>query len=380
MQIPLLTTLKMLLKKIFILIFLIIILSLEIIVRGGGISPIFFQVLLNKNIDLVQVNENEDSNRLNILLLGIGGGNHEGPKLTDSIIVASLNLDNSKLNLISLPRDMWSFELEDRINSAYTKGEDRKSGGGLILAKSVISEIVGQPINYAVVIDFNGFIKAVDIVGGLEIDVDRTFDDYQYPITGNENELCGRSEEEVEAFTATNSAEKELVEFFPCRYEHLHFDKGVQYMDGITALKFVRSRHADGEEGTDFARSKRQEKVINAFINKIFSLNFISNPTKIFDLYNTLQDSIDTDIPENEFDDFIKLASKFRNSELDSVVIDNGNRKEKRGGLLTNPPISEKFSYKWTLVPRIGENNFSEIHEYVKCRLERDVCIVSEIP
>ena len=371
----------MLLKKLLVLLFLIVVLSLEIIVRGGNISPIFFQVLLNRNIELEKVaTKIDEPQRINILLLGIGGGNHEGPKLTDSIIVASLDIDNSKVHLISLPRDMWSFELDDKINSAYAKGEKKKEGGGLVLAKSVVSEIIGQPINYAVVIDFNGFIKAVDIVDGLNIDVDTSFDDYQYPITGNENELCGHSDEEVESFTATNSAETELVNFFPCRYEHLHFDQGIQRMDGETALKFVRSRHAIGEEGTDFARSKRQEKVINAFMNKIFSLNFIANPTKILNLYSTLQDSIDTDIKEDEFDDFIKLANKFRDSKVDSVVIDNGDREEKRGGLLTNPPISEKYHYKWTLVPRIGEENFTDIHEYVKCRLERDVCIVSEIP
>jgi polyisoprenyl-teichoic acid--peptidoglycan teichoic acid transferase len=370
----------MLLKKILVLLFLVVILLLEVIVRGGSISPIFFQVLLNRNIELSEVDKNDKSNRINILLLGIGGGNHEGPRLTDSIIVASIDVDNSKINLISLPRDMWSFELEDRINSAYAKGEEKKEGGGLVLAKSVISEIIGQPINYGVVIDFNGFIKAIDIVGGLDIDVDRTFDDYQYPITGNENELCGHSEEEIETFTATNSAETALVEFFPCRYEHLHFDQGVQYMDGETALKFVRSRHAIGSEGTDFARSKRQEKIINAFMSKIFSLNFIANPNKILNLYGTLQESIDTDIQESEFDDFIKLAQKFRNSEIDSVVIDYGDKNERRGGLLTNPPISEKYKFKWTLVPRIGDDNFSEIHEYVKCRLERDVCIVSELP
>ena len=371
----------MLLKKLLIFTFLVTVLFLEVVVRGGGISPIFFQVLFNKNIELNQVNnKNDESQRINILLLGIGGGNHEGPKLTDSIIVASVDIDKSKINLISLPRDMWSFELDDKINSAYAKGEKKKDGGGLVLAKSVISEIIGQPVNYGVVIDFNGFIKAVDIVGGLDIVVDRTFDDYQYPITGNENEPCGHTDDEVETFTATNSAETELVNFFPCRYEHLHFDQGTQYMDGETALKFVRSRHAVGSEGTDFARSKRQEKIINAFMSKIFSLNIIANPTKILDLYSTVQNSVDTDIQDNEFDDFIKLAQKFRNAEIDSVVIDYGNRQEKRGGLLTNPPISEKYNYKWTLVPRIGEKNFSEIHEYIKCRLERDVCIVSEIP
>ena len=67
-------------------------------------------------------------------------------------------------------------------------------------------------------------------------------------------------------------------------------------MDGKTALTFVRSRHAEGEEGSDFARSKRQEKIIQAFKDKLFSFQTIINPAKIISLYDILKDSIDTDI------------------------------------------------------------------------------------
>lgn len=368
----------MLFKKLLVLASLVIILGLEVVVKGGFISPILFQVLFNKNIELKNIAPEENS--INILLLGIGGGNHEGPKLTDTIILANLNLTDNKVSLVSLPRDMWSFDLRDRINSAYARGESKKEGGGLVLAKSIVGKITGQTVNYGVVIDFSGFTKSVDLMGGLDIDVERGFDDYQYPVTGNENELCGHTEEEVEEFTASNSAETELPNFFPCRYEHLHFEEGEQHMDGATALKFVRSRHAVGPEGTDFARSQRQEKVIKAFMDKAFSLKIIGNPTKIVGLYNTVSDSIDTDIPQEEFDDFIKLGQRFQNAEIQSVVVDYGDQKEKRGGLLTHPPTSEKYDYKWTLVPRIGENDFSEIHEYVRCRFTRNDCLVSEIP
>ena len=368
----------MLFKKLLVLVSLVVILGLEVVVKGGFISPILFQVLFNKNIELKNTQAEDQS--INILLLGIGGGNHEGPKLTDTIILANLNLKDKKVSLVSLPRDMWSFDLRDRINSAYARGETKKKGGGLVLAESIVSKITGQTVNYGVVIDFSGFTKSVDLMGGLDLNVERTFDDYQYPITGNENELCGHTEEEVEVYTASDSAETDLPKFFPCRYEHLHFEKGEQHMDGVTALKFVRSRHAVGPEGTDFARSQRQEKVIKAFMDKAFSLQIIGNPSKIIGLYNTVQDSVDTDIPQEEFDDFIKLGQKFQNADLQSVVIDYGDEKEKRGGLLTHPPTSEKYDYKWTLVPRIGENDFSEIHEYVNCRFTREDCIVSEIP
>lgn len=358
-------------KKIIILLSLVVLLGLEVLVKSGNISPLFFQLLFNNKIEL----KSTEPQRINILILGIGGEGHDGPKLTDTIILASLNLKEPKVNLVSLPRDMWSFDIDGKINGAYAKGESKKEGGGLTLAKSVVGKITGQNIDYVAVIDFSGFVKAVDIVGGLDIDVENTFDDYEYPITGKENDPCGNKEEDL-ANLATASSQ---LDAFPCRYEHLHFDKGMSHMDGETALKFVRSRHAQGEEGTDFARSQRQEKVIKAFMNKVFSLNIIVNPTKAINLYDAVKNSIDTDVNQDELDDFIKLAGKFREAPLKSIVVDVGDQNKNRGGLLTHPDISEKYNYEWTLVPRNGMDNYSEIQEYIRCSLMKDNCSISEI-
>lgn len=359
------------LKKIILALSLIVILSFQILVRGGNIAPLIYQVLFNQNIEL----RTSEPQRINILLLGIGGEGHDGPKLTDTIILASVDLKNSDVHLISLPRDMWSFDLGSKINGAYAKGELKKKGGGLTLAKSVVGKITGQNINYVVVIDFNGFVKAVDTLGGIDIDVERGFDDYEYPISGKENDPCGNKEEDLDQLATASSQ----LDAFPCRYEHLHFDKGINHMDGQTALKFVRSRHAKGEEGTDFARSKRQEKVIKSIMQKAFSLNVIANPTKVKSLYDIMGESIHTDIKTNEFDDFIKLAQRFQDLNIQSVVIDSGDKKENRGGLLTNPSISERFNYEWTLIPRNGSDNYTEIHEFIRCNLNQENCSISEI-
>lgn len=361
----------MLAKKLFVLLFFFVSFGLEIIVKGGNLSPLLFQIIFNKNIEL----RKSDPQTINVLLLGIGGGKHEGPNLSDTIIFASLNIAESKITLVSLPRDMWVSELDARINTAYAKGEAKKKGSGLVLAKSVVSKITGQNIDYGFVIDFSGFEKSVDVMGGLDITVDRILDDYEYPIEGKENDPCDNKEEDLEKLATASSQ----LEAFPCRYEHLHFDKGLNHMGGVTALKFVRSRHAKGAEGTDFARSKRQEKVIEAFKNKAFSLQIL-NPARIFGLYNTLGQSIDTDAKENEFDDFIKVGQRLQRAKIQSVVIDNGDLKDSRGGLLTHPDISGVYNYEWVLIPRTGKDNYSEIHEYIRCRLERETCIISEIP
>lgn len=331
------------------------------------LTPVFLQLLMKHEISLKQTD-----NRINMLLLGVGGSAHEGPNLTDTIIFTSINLNENTVTLVSVPRDLWVPELSAKINVAYPNGEEKKKGDGLILTKAIVSKVLGQNIDYGVRIDFDGFVKAVDLLGGLDISVERTFDDYIYPIAGKENDLCGHTSSEL-SFLATISAE---LDAFPCRYEHIHFDKGIKHMDGEAVLKFVRSRHGEGEEGTDFARSQRQEKVIKAFKDKAFSLAIFTNPAKILGLYDVLRGSIDTDITQDEFDDFIRLAEKLRDAKIQNVVLDYGDEKTQRKGLLVHPAVSEKYKNQWILTPRIGEENFSEIQSYITCQLTSENCKV----
>lgn len=308
--------------------------------------------------------------RVNILLLGIGGGRHEGPNLTDTIIFTSIDPERNKATMISIPRDLWVADIRAKVNTAYAFGEEKQEGGGKVLAKVVVSKVVGQPVDYVVRIDFDGFIKAVDLLGGLDILVDQTFDDYAYPIGGKENDTCGKEGEDFEkAATAASQ-----LEAFPCRYMHVHFDEGPQHIDGETALVFVRSRHALGPEGSDFARSKRQSKVISAFREKLFSAGTLLNLPKMLSLYNVLKDSIDTDIQQEEFDDFLKIAQKMREAQITSGVIDEGDSKEGRPPLVAPPGVTAEFNNQWVLAPAIGSNDFSEIHAYVACQIGTGSC------
>lgn len=360
--------------KIALFIFFIIIFG-TFLIKSGKYIPALFQLFFQKEINL----KASSQNRINVLLLGIGGGSHEGPNLTDTIIFASIDQKSKKVNLVSIPRDLWMPELSAKINTAYPVGESKQKQGGIKLAAASIEHLFDTSVDYVVRIDFDGFVKAVDMVGGLEITVDNVLDDEEYPLTGRENETCGHSEDEIASISAqiaTGSAS--IAEEFSCRFEHLHFDKGTQKMDGETALKFVRSRHAKGGEGSDFARSKRQEKVIAAFKDRVFSLNTILNPVKLVSLVGVLSGSIDTNIKEDEYDDFIKLANKLKGAKLDSAVLDIGDESANRFGLLTNPPISEEYENQYVLIPRAGNGNYSEIQNYINCETKHGNCIVSE--
>ncbi len=333
-------------------------------------TPVLFNVLFNKKIALKNANTNTN---FNILIMGKGGGTHDGPDLTDTIIFAQINPSKNSVSMVSIPRDLWVPDIKEKVNTAYAIGRGKRQDGGLVLAKAVVSKVVGQPISYAVVIDFDGFIKAVDQIEGLDITVDRSFDDYQYPVEEKREDLCGHSLEEVTGMIATLSA----TVVFPCRYEHVHFEAGPTHLDGKQALIFVRSRYAQGEEGTDFARSKRQQKVIKAFKDKIFSLGILLNPIKISNLSSILSDSIDTDITQDEIDDFIKLAQKMRQAKISSTVLEQEDIAEQKAGLLINPPLDETNGI-WMLIPRKGQGDFSEIQSYISCFISGGDCTISE--
>lgn len=343
--------------------------------------PSLWDLLFKKEIQLKGMTGTEEKNKkVNILLLGVGGDTHEGTDLTDTIIFASIDPITQKTTLVSLPRDLWIPDLHAKINSAYLTAEEQQKGSGLKVAKATVSDILDQPIDYGFKIDFDGFVKAVDMMGGLDVKIDRGFDDYAYPINGKEKDPCGQSEDQIASLSgqiASGSATE--LDAFPCRYEHLHFDKGPTHLAGTKALKYVRSRHAMGPEGSDFARSKRQTKVITAFKEKVFSVGTFLNPVKVVSLMDILKSSIDTDIKQEEYDDFIKLFKKMEKAKIQSIAFDTGDESEDRYGLLENPPPDPANGGQWILAPRVGTSDFSELQEYVACRLKGIDCKVGRV-
>lgn len=287
----------------------------------------------------------DHAGRVNFLVMGIGGGNHEGADLTDSIFFVSIDKTLGDTALISIPRDLWVYSLRAKINTAYHYGNQKQTNGGFILAKSAISEVLNQPVDYVVIIDFSGFEKLIDRLGGIDVKVARTLDDYQFPITGKEDDLCGGDPE------------------YKCRYEHLHVESGVVHMDGALALKYVRSRHAEGEEGTDYDRSRRQQEVILAIRNKVFSTKTLFNFKTMSQIFSNLSSSIITDIPQELYLSLFNLGLKVSHSQIRTTAIGES--------LVSNPPVSANFDYQWVLIPK--DNNYSSLASYVKDFLTKSV-------
>lgn len=299
--------------------------------------------------------------RINILLLGYGGDGHSGAYLTDSMIVLSLDFATNKVTLISVPRDLW-VEIPTngtegshwKINAAYELGLDQKTypdklpqftgpNGGGNEAEYVVSEVIGQPIDYYAAMDFDAFRQVVDAVGGVTIDVPDTFTDYSYP-NGDQN----TDSDNCDA-TVPSPADQA-----GCRYLTVHFDKGPQQMDGETALEYARSRHAAGPEGSDFARSRRQQQIIAAVEQKALQLNMLP---QLFGVMNALQGHIQTDMSLADLNDFANYMSK-----VDIADATTGQLTDAGNTLLTSGYSSDG---QWILTPTAGQDDYDQIHTYV---------------
>src|SRR3989344_2137262 len=173
---------------------------LIIIAQVFGLTDLFFKAPKAIVNLITDSGLKSDNNRINILLLGTGGGDHEGPNLSDTMILASIEKNGRDIALINIPRDLWAPDINSKINAAYAFGQER-NGRGLEVTKSTISHLFGLPIPYSLRLDFSGFTKAIDLVGGLDIEVENSFIDTRYPIAGSEDDTCGIEIEERESLT-----------------------------------------------------------------------------------------------------------------------------------------------------------------------------------
>lgn len=268
--------------------------------------------------------------RINVLLLGMGGVTHEGPYLTDTIILASLKPSTNQVALISIPRDFvvpipgygWR-----KINNANAFGELQNPGQGGVLTSQIISQVFNLPIHYYIRIDFDGFKQIIDDLGGITINVENILDDEYFPVPGKE--------------TATTTE----------RYEHLYIEVGKTHMDGDLALKYVRSRQAKGIEGSDFARSKRQQQVLTTIKERGLSFGTLINPIKISRLMDTLSQHLATNLKAWEIIQLFNLSRDIEETDIVRRVFDDS------PGSPLYSTLTEKGAF--VLIPTAG--NFSEL-------------------
>jgi polyisoprenyl-teichoic acid--peptidoglycan teichoic acid transferase len=241
----------------------------------------------------------EDADRVNALILGIGGEGHDGPNLTDTMILVSYQPSTKKVALISIPRDLdvnVPGYGDVKINSINAYAEERQKGSGAEETAKAVSEIMDQPISYWVRIDFSGFEKAIDTVGGVDVTVDRSFVDQNYPVSDLSDQV-----------------------------KTISFAAGPQHMNGATALEFARSRHGSNGEASDFARSARQEKIIVALRDKLLSAGTLLNPVTVQTLFSTFRGSVSTNLAAWEIVRMTDDFSGIKTSDIKNLVMSDAN-------------------------------------------------------
>ncbi len=268
-----------------------------------------------------------EGKRTNILLLGIDrrGGTGWG-HLTDTIIIVSVDTVNNQVSMLSIPRDLY-LEIpgvkESRINEANVYGyRIDYPGGGPALLKRTIEQNFGIPLDYYIMVDFNGFKQVIDTLGGIDVNVPRTLHDTMYPDPKPGD---------------------------PYAYKTVHFDAGWQHMDGQRALEYSRSRMST----TDFDRAKRQQQVLLAVRQKAVDLGVLSLITKLPSLFATMGNMVKTDMTLNEMKDLALLAPQIDLGNIQTAVIEKPlvyGYKTEAGAAVQLP--------KWDLIDELVEELF----------------------
>ena len=227
--------------------------------------------------------------RVNVLVLGIDRRPSEKcPCRTDVMMIASLDPKTNTAGLITIPRDLYvpiPQVGENRINTANFYGELYKyPGGGPGLAMKTVEYNFGRRIHYYVLVDFNGFRKVIDTLGGIDICVPKAIDDPMYP-----DENFG--------------------------YKPIHIPAGCQHMNGEVALEYARSRHTEN----DFGRSRRQVQILMAIRDKALRLDLLP---KLPALVQSMWGTVETDMTPQVVIALAAAASKVKTEGIKTATID----------------------------------------------------------
>jgi LCP family protein required for cell wall assembly len=268
-----------------------------------------------------------DDGRINILLLGMRGANMPGGGLlADSIMIASFDTKNNKVALISAPRDLYvqipGTNERGKINSVYSYWESGGKGQGIPKMEEMMQTITGLKIDHAVAINFEGFRKLIDAVGGVDVKLPKGFSEPKQFVEGNE---CGGE---------------------------FALPAGTSHLSGEKALCYARSRVTSN----DFDRSKRQQIVLKALKDKMTSLGTLADFNKLNNILNIIGDNVKTDLSPEEMKGFYDQYSNMKEADIFQRVFENSEK-----GLLKVPEAGTGLGY--VLIPIAGQDNYSQMQD-----------------
>jgi LCP family protein required for cell wall assembly len=251
--------------------------------------------------------------------------------------LATINRQNGNYLLFSIPRDLWLDDLKTKINALYYYGQKQDPNDGSGLMKDRLERVLDWKINYVVVLKMEQIKELIDLLGGVRVNVERSFVDEEFPKDDGSGEVM-----------------------------RVEFKEGEQVFDGERALQFMRSRKSrDLIEGTDEARQKRQKQVLLALKQKLLSDRRLwANPEKMANLYEFLINEVTT-VPSLNIQ---TLASFWK---IGKSVLLNGQQKEAeipwRGEEALLAPSRDPLHHTWILIPK--EEDWAAVRDYFQRNL-----------
>lgn len=303
---------------------------------GGGGAP-----ALNADVDPTKL-KGEGDGRVNILMLGKGGAGHDGADLTDTIIIASIDPIQKEMSLLSIPRDFWvktDKGGESKINAVYANAKNsvlagkrtsdinkRAEDAGEAAIETQIEHVTGIPIHYYVMVDFAAFEKAINIVGGVDLNVDK--DGVVYERLWDE------------------STHKNYT---------LDVKEGPNHFDGQRALFYSRSRHTSARG--DFDRAERQRKILVALKDKVMSAGTYSNPVKVTQLVNDFGDHVHSNLSQSEILRVYDIVKAIDSSKIGSVGLADPPNNFIKTGMYNGQSI---------VMPTAGMFQYGDIQNFIR--------------
>lgn len=316
----------------------------------------------------------EDEGRVNIALLGMRGENVPGGGLlADTIMIVSIKPTENKISMISVPRDLYvtvpGTQDKQKINAVHAYGEQKSKGQGLEDMRTILSEVTGLDVAYAASINFEGFKRLVDGVGGIKIHLDAPFSE-NLQFRGLEQRCDGVAytipsgnfeEKRIQRKNGTyyaNPKRYPLCYAREIKKEELECGGDFQLpagdvdLNGDQALCLARSRVTS----SDFERARRQQMIIQAIKEKLLSAGTLTDFAKMNEVLNNLGDNARTDMRAWEMKRFYELYMQMNNPQIFQKVLENSEE-----GLLYHP---ENGAAGYILLP-IGDN-YDKIRDMAK--------------
>jgi len=289
----------------------------------------------------------QESGRVNILLAGNSKDDigHDGADLTDSIMVISIDTNNNRAFMLSIPRDFWvnipgvGYRKINEANYWGDQNDFSENGyatGGMGLLEKTIEQAFGLHMNYYALISYNAFKDAVDAVGGITVDIE--------------------SDDARGLYDPT---------FKSWEGGALKLSNGKHTLDGTAALKLARARGHDGGYGfasSDFTRTENQRKMLLALKDKALSAGVVSNPIKLGNLMDSIGNNVKTDFKLNEITTLVGVGKKL--TSIDSLSL-----QDKSVQLLANytTPLGQS-----ALIPAAGVGDYDDIIDFLQRNLSSD--------